>query len=88
LRASQVCAYSAFVVSQKQTTRPGFQVRGFLFHLTTYTLWVYKASMKLIRTNIWLQKDHQKQLKAISGKTGQAVSELIRRAVEEFLKKK
>ncbi len=44
--------------------------------------------MKLIRTNIWLRQDHQKKLKAISGKTGQAVSELIRRAIEEFLEKK
>jgi predicted DNA-binding protein len=44
--------------------------------------------MKLIRTNIWLRQDHQKKLKAISSKTGEAVSELIRRAVEEFLKKK
>ena len=44
--------------------------------------------MKLIRTNIWLRRDHQKKLKAISGKTGEAVSELIRRAVEEFLNKK
>jgi len=44
--------------------------------------------MKLIRTNIWLRQDHQKKLKAISGKTGQAVSELIRTAIEEYLKKK
>lgn len=44
--------------------------------------------MKLIRTNIWLRKDHQKKLKAISEKTGEAVSVLIRTAIEEFLKKK
>jgi predicted DNA-binding protein len=44
--------------------------------------------MKLIRTNIYLRADHQKQLKAISSKTGQAVSELIRRAIEEYLKKR
>jgi predicted DNA-binding protein len=44
--------------------------------------------MKLIRTNIWLRQDHQKKLKAISGKTGEAVSVLIRRAIEDYLTKK
>jgi predicted DNA-binding protein len=44
--------------------------------------------MKLIRTNIYLRPDHQKKLKTISGKTGQAVAELIRQAIEEYLKKK
>ena len=44
--------------------------------------------MKLIRTNIWLRQDHQKKLKAISDKTGEAVSVLIRAAIEEYLKKK
>lgn len=44
--------------------------------------------MKLVRTNIWLRRDHQKELKGISRKTGQAVSELIRKAIEEYLKKK
>ena len=44
--------------------------------------------MKLIRTNIWLRQDHQKKLKAIQAKTGEAVSVLIRAAIEEYLKKK
>jgi predicted DNA-binding protein len=47
-----------------------------------------RAAIRLIRTNIWLGADHQKQLKAISEKTGEAVSALIRRAIEEYLKKK
>jgi predicted DNA-binding protein len=49
---------------------------------------VYAANVKLIRTNIWLRADHQKKLKAISNKTGDAVSALVRRAIEEYLKKK
>ena len=44
--------------------------------------------MKMLRTNIWLRTDHQKQLKAISAKTGQSVSELIRNAIAEYLKLK
>jgi predicted DNA-binding protein len=44
--------------------------------------------MKLVRTNIWLRQDHQKKLKAISNRTGEAVSVLIRGAIEEYLKKK
>jgi hypothetical protein len=44
--------------------------------------------MKLIRTNIYLRSDHQKKLKAIAAKTGQGVSELIRAAIEEYLRKK
>jgi predicted DNA-binding protein len=44
--------------------------------------------MKLIRTNIWLRADHQKKLRSMSDKTGEAVSALIRRAIEEYLKKK
>jgi predicted DNA-binding protein len=44
--------------------------------------------MKMQRTNIWLRKDHQQKLKAISEKTGAPVSALIRKAIEEYLKKK
>jgi len=44
--------------------------------------------MKMLRTNIWLRVDHQKELKAISTKTGQSVSELIRNAIAEYLKQK
>jgi predicted DNA-binding protein len=39
------------------------------------------------RTNIWLKEDHQKKLKAISERTGAPVSALVRKAIEEFLKK-
>jgi predicted DNA-binding protein len=44
--------------------------------------------MKLIRTNIWLRADHQKKLQALSDKTGESVASFIRKAIEEFLKKK
>jgi predicted DNA-binding protein len=44
--------------------------------------------MKMMRTNIWLRRDHQAKLKAISEKTGEPVSAQIRRAIEEYLKKK
>jgi predicted DNA-binding protein len=44
--------------------------------------------MKLIRTNIWLRQDHQQTLKAMSKKSGEAVSVLIRSAIEEYLKKR
>jgi predicted DNA-binding protein len=44
--------------------------------------------MRLIRTNIYLRHDHQKQLKAMAKKTGQGVSEIIRKAIEDYLKKK
>lgn len=44
--------------------------------------------MKMHRTNIWLRADHHKELKAISTKTGQPVSELIRAAIEKYLKRK
>ena len=57
-------------------------------HLTLYSIVVYKANMRLVRTNIYLRHDHQKQLKAMASKSGQGVSELIRRAIEEYLSKK
>jgi predicted transcriptional regulator len=41
----------------------------------------------MIRTNIWLRKDHHKELKELSRKTDEPVSALIRRAIEEYLKK-
>lgn len=44
--------------------------------------------MKLIRTNIWLRQDHQQKLKAMSKKSGEAVSVLIRTAIEDYLKSK
>jgi predicted DNA-binding protein len=40
------------------------------------------------RTNIYLREDHLKRLKAISDQTGAPVSALIRKAIEEYLKKK
>ena len=60
--------------------------RGCRFRLTTYTArCTYAPTM--IRTNIWLREDHQKKLKGISEKTGAPVSALIRKAIEEYLKK-
>jgi predicted DNA-binding protein len=44
--------------------------------------------MKLIRTNIYLRADHHKKLKALSEKEDRAVSAIIRRAIEEYLKKR
>jgi predicted DNA-binding protein len=40
------------------------------------------------RTTIWLSADHLKKLKVLSGKTAAPVSALIRKAIEEYLKKK
>jgi predicted DNA-binding protein len=40
------------------------------------------------RTNIWLTDEHLKRLKVLHGKTGAPVSALIRKAIEEYLKKK
>ncbi len=40
------------------------------------------------RTNIWLADKHLKGLKKLSAKTGAPVSELVRRAIEEYLAKK
>jgi hypothetical protein len=40
------------------------------------------------RTNIYLQEDHLKKLKAIPDLTGAPVSALIRKAIGEYLKKK
>jgi len=39
------------------------------------------------RTTIWLSGDLRKKLKALSKKTAAPVSALIRKAIEEFLKK-
>jgi predicted DNA-binding protein len=40
------------------------------------------------RTNIYLDPEHQRKLKAISEKTGAPVSALIRKAIAEYLKQK
>jgi predicted DNA-binding protein len=39
------------------------------------------------RTNIYLRDDHLKKLKTISVQTGAPMSALIRKAIEEYLKK-
>lgn len=40
------------------------------------------------RTNIYLGDDHLKKLKVLSEKTGAPMSALIRKAIDEYLKKK
>jgi predicted DNA-binding protein len=40
------------------------------------------------RTTIWLPQYQEKKLRALSEKTGAPVSALIRKAIEEYLKKK
>jgi predicted DNA-binding protein len=40
------------------------------------------------RTNIYLDAEHLKRLKALSEKTGAPMSALIRKAIEGYLKKK
>jgi predicted DNA-binding protein len=46
--------------------------------------------MKLAKklTNLRISDEHLKRLKALSEKTGAPLAELIRRAIEEYLKKK
>jgi hypothetical protein len=39
------------------------------------------------RTNLYLREDHLSKLKRLSEKTGAPVSEHVRRAIEEYLKK-
>ena len=45
----------------------------------------YNMDMK--RTNIYLTEPSVERLQALSEKTGLSVAELIRRAIEDFLKK-
>jgi predicted DNA-binding protein len=40
------------------------------------------------RTNIYLTPDQVKRLKALNERTGAPVAELVRRAVDEYLKKR
>jgi predicted DNA-binding protein len=40
-----------------------------------------------IRTNIFLTKTELKKLRALSGKTGAPVAELVRRAIDEYLER-
>jgi predicted DNA-binding protein len=44
--------------------------------------------MYVKRTNIYLQEDHLRKLKVIFEQTGAPVSAFIRKAIEEYLKKK
>jgi len=47
---------------------------------------VYKI-LKMKRTNIYLTGPQVKALDALSAKTGMSASEIIRRALDEYLKK-
>jgi len=49
---------------------------------------VYVYGTMKSRTNIYLRPDQLKKLKAISKKTGSSAAELIRRAVDAYLKGK
>ncbi len=49
-------------------------------------MWCILVYMKK-RTNIYLDGDHLKKLKALSEKTGAPVSALIRKAIDQYLKK-
>ena len=40
------------------------------------------------RTNIYMDEKQLKRLKALSKETGAPMSELVRRAIEEYLKKR
>ena len=40
-----------------------------------------------IRTNIFLTKTELKRLRALSGKTGAPVAELVRRAIDEYVER-
>ena len=40
-----------------------------------------------IRTNIFLTKTELKRLRALSGKTGARVAELVRRAIDEYVER-
>ena len=40
-----------------------------------------------IRTNIFLTRTELKRLRALSGKTGAPVAELVRRAIDEYLER-
>jgi predicted DNA-binding protein len=40
------------------------------------------------RTNIWLRQQQTKLLRKLSAKTGAPMSALIRKAIDEYLKKK
>jgi predicted DNA-binding protein len=42
--------------------------------------------VRMIRTNIYLPEPTVKRLKALSKKTGVSVAELVRRALDEYLK--
>ena len=47
---------------------------------------VYTATYMKHRTNIYLRPDQMKKLKALNLKTGAPVAELVRRAVDAYLK--
>jgi len=48
---------------------------------------VYTGSTMKIRTNIYLDSRQKEQLEKLSRRTGAPVAELIRRAIDAYLKK-
>lgn len=67
----------------------GAEAEGFLFvaleNMLASLKVVYIRGMK--RTNIYLTDPSVERLKALSKQTGLSVAELIRRAIDDFLKK-
>jgi predicted DNA-binding protein len=49
---------------------------------------VYNVPVPKRRTNIYLTPDQMKRLKLLNEKTGAPVAELVRRAVDEYLKQR
>jgi predicted DNA-binding protein len=49
---------------------------------------VYTSTVLKLRTNIYLTPDQMKKLKLLNEKTGAPVAELVRRAVDEYLKQR
>jgi hypothetical protein len=49
---------------------------------------VYTSTVIKLRTNIYLTPDQMKKLKLLNEKSGAPVAELVRRAVDEYLKQR
>ena len=77
-------AYESYLCTSRSRAADLFSSRTRIV-LDRVCMSVYIAAMK--RTNMHLKDDQIKRLKALSAKTGAPLSELVRRAIEEYLKK-